>query len=409
MRVRVWLRSLAAFSTLGLRAVAALAQASADPNLVHRALLGPPPGPSPMALVDGSRAQRAHFEFPQEIGVNWRARVTGPVTAEPVVDQLGRVVIVHERGSLSELDAKGATRWSLRLGDAAPSTGPALLSGGVRVVLNHDNRLLRISEDGKLLGSHATGLSGAAKPLLPLRDGGLALAAGNSVLRLDQAGRAIARAELTGDALMLLALGARVLVVSESGAVQRFYATGKLLDQGHFGHRLRNVALRDGTLYAVTADNQLMSLELKTRAIRTLFKASQGKGLLPQLALGVDSVHVMGQDGILRRISGTGHEVTQTSFSGGPADSGGALGALRGSSALMLADQHDRLIVARAGAETLLIQADGSQQRIAGSACLSPSALTPLSGNGVLLTCRSGELIAMARSAGARPNPNGAQ
>ena len=92
--------------------------------------------------------------------VLWRARVTGPVTLEPVVDERGRIALLHERGSFSMLTSTGTTSWSVRLGDAAPGASPAVLSDGTLAVYNFDDRLLRLDRNGNLLSSTQLGLKG---------------------------------------------------------------------------------------------------------------------------------------------------------------------------------------------------------------------------------------------------------
>lgn len=385
-----------ALSLLGLT-VGAEAEPEIDADLVQRVTLGPARGASPMTGVNGARTRQANFVLPSSITVGWRARVTGPVTLEPVVDATGRIVVLHERGSLSQLDARGRQEWSLRLGDAAPSVGPALLSDGVRVVLNHDNRLLRISEEGRLLGSTATQLSGKAAPLLPLEDGGLVLAVEGALLRLDHQGRAIARAQLGQAVAGVLKTDSGVLAVSRAGSVYRFYGTGKLTHKGELGQHVGALAWSGSTLYAVTEARTLVGFDVASQTARVLYTTPPSASLANWIALGSHAIFVASSDGTLRGLGPSGKELLRSLVSD-PQRGGTRQGALRASMPLALADRGRQLLVTQPGAESLLIERDGAHRRIAGSACLSPVSLTPLISRGVLLTCRNGELSALQES-----------
>ena len=384
----------------------ALAGSSVDPDLVQHVSVGVPQGPAPMGAVRPSRSRQAPFSFPDNMNVRWRARVTGPITLEPVIDRAGSIVVLHERGSLTQLSPNGKSEWSLRLGDAAPSTGPALLSDGIRVVLNHDNRLLRIDDKGEVLSGTRTGLNGRAIPLLPLPEGGLALAAADGLLRLDHHGSPVARASTDADIVALLGSADGVLAVTEPGTVFRFYGTGKLVVRGHFGDRISAVALSGTTLYGITADQRLVSLELTNQRTTTLYSALPSKPLLPWLAVGRRAVHIASPDGTVRGFAASGRELLHTQVAAHPV---GAVNAplLPSSMPPGLADRDNRLMVARAGAETVLLGSEGARVSIGGSACLSPNALTPMVDGHVLLTCRNGELIAMGGDGSPAAKPSG--
>src|SRR5688572_11151700 len=143
-----WLRmsrmreSLRLLSIALTAAPASFAQGDIDADLVQRRTVGPAPASAATSASTVSRSRRADFAFPGSMKVQWRARVTGPITLEPVVDRAGRIVVLHERGSLSMLDRTGTSAWSVRLGDATPGVSPAVLSDGSFAVYNFDDRLL---------------------------------------------------------------------------------------------------------------------------------------------------------------------------------------------------------------------------------------------------------------------------
>src|SRR5690606_2979368 len=166
----------------------------------------------------------------------WRARVTGPVTLEPVVDDKGRIVLLHERGSLSMLSDAGKPSWSLRLGDATPGVSPALLSDGTIADYNVDGRLLRIARAGNLVGCAQLGLKGKPASLLPLENGGAALAVEDDLVRVDHRGEVVARAEAEHVIAELVSSRGSVIAVDKQGRVYRFHATGVMNPQGTLGH-----------------------------------------------------------------------------------------------------------------------------------------------------------------------------
>jgi hypothetical protein len=302
---------------------------------------------------------------------------------------------MHERGTLTQLNDDGKSEWSVRLGDASPSTGPVLLSDGTRAVLNHDNQLLRISEEGRVLTETPTGLRGKPSPLLPLADGGVAIAVGDVLLRANHRGEVSVRAHADAAIGMLFWSRGGVLAVAVTGRVFQFQATGKLIEKGHFNRKVAAVALSRDSLYAVTTDQQLVSVNLRTRALKTLFSAAPNKNLWPWLAIGKRAVFVATTDGGVRALWGAGPELTRFIASTRAAGGRGP-GSLLSSAPVGLADLGNHLALAQAGSELLVHAPDGSYYGVPGGACLSPVALLPLATQSILLTCRNGELLAIA-------------
>lgn len=373
------------------------AQETIDPDIVQHATVGFSPGFAVTSAVSVTRTRQARFELPRAMSVGWRARVTAPVTLEPVVDDRGNMFVLHERGSLSSLDGHGKMRWSLRLGDAAPSVAPSILSDGALVVVNHDQRALRIDPAGTLLSSTPLGLKGKPRAMLPLVNGGSAIAIGDTVIQLDHDGKVVARTQARDAVLDLLQSDRGVLAVTESGEVYQLHGTGRLSIKGSFGARVQAVALASSRLFAV-AGQQLMSLNLENQRARALFTAPAARNLQPWLALGSRAIYVAASDGAVRSFDPAGKEL----FRVVPSDFDVAHGApalLPSNFPPPLADNGRQLMIARPGSETLVIEPDGAHRRIDGSACLSPTALVPLGGQSVLLACRNGELLGMQKRA----------
>jgi len=396
-------RSLSALSRNLLRLVsltltastASFAQTEVDADLVQRATVGPPAATAPTSSSAVTRARQANFEFPSSMQVLWRARVTGPVTLEPVVDEGGRIALLHERGSFSMLSSTGTTSWSVRLGDAAPGASPAMLSDGTLAVYNFDDRLLRLDPDGNLLSSTQLGLKGRPSALLPLERGGVALAVDEDLVQVDHRGEVVAQARAEHPIAELLQSPSGVIAVDKQGNVQRFHATGQLSAHGSFGRSVVAVALSGETLFAVTAGQHLMSFQLGTQTARTIFSAAPNKTLQPWLALGPKTIFVIASDGTLRGLSHTGRDRMRLVL--GDGDPNRPMAALLPSATTpALADAGARVILAGAGSETIVVDADGSHHPIASSACLSPTSLTPMPKQRVLMTCRNGELLALA-------------
>jgi DNA-binding beta-propeller fold protein YncE len=350
-----------------------------------------------MAGVSAARAQRAPYALPGSLKIGWRARVTAPLSFDPVADTGTKIVIVHERGTISQLDGSGKTEWSLRLSDATPNAGPALLSDGSRAILNHENTLVRLSRRGAVLSRTPTDLNGTAGPLLALKDGGLAISAKNRLVRIDHRALPIGQAEATCHVLTLVESSAGVMAVCKTGVVYRFYSTGKLSEVGRFEADLRTAALAGGALYAITSDHRLLSLDLTHKLSVTLFRAAPKQNLIEWLALTPEAVHIASADGIVRAISPTGKPVWQTaSVASTPASS--SIATALGSVLVGVTGSNGRLAIARAGSELLLLEKDVSRKQTSGAACLSPTALTPIGGGRLLLSCRSGELFGLEAS-----------
>ena len=381
-----------------------LAQTGVDADLVQRATVGPPAAAAPTSAAAVTRARRAPFEFPKAMEVRWRARVTGPITLEPVVDPTGRIVLLHERGSLSMLSDTGTSAWSVRLGDATPGVSPALLSNGNVAVYNFDDRLLFIDRAGKLRNSTQLGLKGRASALLPLQRGGVALAVDDQLVLVDHRGELVARAETEDNIAELLQARTGVIAVDKLGKVYRFHATGQLSPLGTFGRSVSAVALSGDTLFAITAGQILMSFKLETQTARTIFSAAPNKSLQPWLALGPKTVYFAASDSTLRGLSYAGRERMRLLL--GDSDPTRPVAALLPSATTpALADAGSQVLLASAGSDAIIVEADGSHRRIASSACLSPLSLTPLPRQRVLVTCRNGELLALAPARGATPAP----
>ena len=84
-RMRESLRLLSIVLTV---ASASFAQGDIDADLVQRRTVGPAPASAATSASTVSRSRRADFAFPGSMKVQWRARVTGPITLEPVVDRV---------------------------------------------------------------------------------------------------------------------------------------------------------------------------------------------------------------------------------------------------------------------------------------------------------------------------------
>jgi len=377
-------------------APSSLAQGDIDADLVQRTTVGPAPASAATSATTVTRSRRADFAFPASMKVEWRARVTSPITLDPVVDRSGRILVLHERGSLSMLDGKGTSAWSVRLGDATPGVSPAVLSDGTFAVYNFDDRLLRIDLRGHLASSTQLGLKGRPSALLPLRNGGILLAVDDNLVQLDQRGHPIARAHAEHPLAELVQSAAfGVLAIDKERHVHRFHATGQLSPQGAFGTGVAAVALAGEVLFAVTTGHQLLSLNLRSQTVRTLFSAAPNKTLQPWLTLGRNGVFIASSDGTLRGLSHGGRDLMRLVLGDGDSDRpGGTL--LPSATTPALADKESHLMLASAGSETLLVQADGSHRRVPNSACLSPTSLTPMPRQRVLLTCRNGEIIALS-------------
>ena len=96
------------------------------------------------------------------------------------------------------------------------------------------------------------------------------------------------------------------------------------------------------------------------------------------------SAHAFSSDGILVRYRADGSEAQRV-----PIDPG-ARKAPGSEDALLLAD--GRLLVARAGAEVVVVTPTGEVSTIPGSACPDPLGLAPVGPSSIVLACRSGNV-----------------
>jgi hypothetical protein len=137
-------------------------------------------------------------------------------------------------------------------------------------------------------------------------------------------------------------------------------------------------------LLARLGAHRLLSFDL--RAHRTVMSVEDATLELdgPVLFDAERSAHAFSSDGILVRYRADGSEAQRV-----PIDPG-ARKAPGSEDALLLAD--GRLLVARAGADVVVVTPAGEVSSIPGSACPDPLGLAPVGANRVVLSCRSGNV-----------------
>ena len=153
--------------------------------------------------------------------------MSGGVEQPALVDEAGDVIVALAVPDLVKLSDDGGNEvWRARLGAQAPAAPPVLTSGGDIVVVSSAGQAIGVSASGTLrfttpLGARARGDAEVAP--LALRDGGVAIAIGSTLLELDETGAIRARVALDERPTGALIEGPEgVLVIGVSGAVSSF-------------------------------------------------------------------------------------------------------------------------------------------------------------------------------------------
>jgi hypothetical protein len=364
-----------------------------DPTLPLYFAVGDPPGAAPMEGVDAARSGRARAPLPRRPRVLWRARVPGSVDAPLLVDAQGNVLAFGNPPHLSQLDVRGQLLWSARLSMTPASA--VLTSDGSRVVLGTLGQLAYFDAKGNVTSRQTLRLPviGSLAHPLPLDDGGLALAVGGAVLRLDAGGEVVARSVVDDDVRTLLRDRAALLLVTARGDVLEWKPPHEPVARGSFGGKVDGAALSaPGRVLAVVDRTRLIELKLATGTRHVRFP--DGPLILrgPPAIAPASASRVASVDGLLLGHDASGRETLRVPLEPtalGPADAGAA--GLPGRAAPpLLTDAEGRVAFVRAGLDAGVVSSDGEMASAAGAACSDPVALAPAGARRMLVACRSG-------------------
>lgn len=359
-----------------------------DPTRAHRFSVAP-------AQVAGPTSP---LPLPRTPQVKWRVRVAGGILHPPSVAPDGAVLLTLVTPTLVQYDARGRLEWRERLPGASPAAHSALVLGdGSRVVLTQNGEAVALSPRGRLL-RHVTlpfANLDAQTSVASSEDGGLLIASGRRVTRLDSALRVVFSTRLEHEVRSLVG-AARPLAVSGNGAVVELGASGQARPRGSFAGRVDAVA-HVGTrrLLAVVDGRRLSELDLDTETLTTRF-AEPDVELAPSLAGNAA--------GELRAVLGVGGEFLLALSPDGREKFRAALPSNRGGNPSAAAFGHPTrgevllgpdgsALIARAGLDIVAVQPDGSVARAEGSACAEPLLPAGMPSKSAVYACRSGIVL----------------
>lgn len=362
-------------------------------------MVGPPRGAAPMQRIDGARSGKSQSALPTAPRVLWRARIQGGIAHPAVVDERGSVVVSSPIAVVTELGANGKTAWAARTGSSPPAVAPVLTSDGTRVVLTDAGDLLGFDPNGRqrfAVPLRVPASAAAADPL-PLADGGLVVAGGRHVLRLDRGGSTRTRARVDANAVALLARGSATLIVTDRGDVYEWRSGAEPSKLGSFGGGVSGAALHGSRLIAVVDGKRLVDLDLVTSTRHERVEIPRGLGGPP--ALGADgSTRVVTLDGLLLAHDRTGKETLRVALEP-PTVLGdaGATGFASSASPPVIVDAKGNVGFVRPGLDAGVVDPAGSIHAATGAACLDPVGVTPAGPDRMLLACRSGVVFLLGR------------
>jgi outer membrane protein assembly factor BamB len=246
-----------------------------DPTMPRTVVVGPPRGAAPSERLDPFRSGRASTNLPAVPVELWRRHVSGNIDVPPLVDATDAIIVALTIPELLKIGPDAREIWRQRLGTAAPMAAPTLLSDGTIAVVTAAGIAFGFTSNGTLRFATPLGVPRRDTDTAPLglADGGLLVAAGGTLVELDNDGAIRARAALdehpgsteraTG-AVLDSPLGA--LVTTVSGGVYSFRPPAPPRRVGSFGGTIaRGAALADDrTLVAVVDGRRLVALDLPT-------------------------------------------------------------------------------------------------------------------------------------------------
>lgn len=326
--------------------------------------------------------------LPRKPSVQWRVRVAGGVSQAPSVAPDGAVLLALTTPTLVQYDARGRLEWSARLGASPAAQSAIVLGDGTRLVLTQGGEALSFSARGRLLRHDALPFASldATTSVAPTDDGGLLIAAGRRLLRLDASLSVTLATRMEQDIRGVLP-GDPPLVVGSNGAVYELSQEGETLRRGSFSARVDAIArLAPRRLAAVLDGHRLAELELDAETLTTRVSEPDLE-LSPSLSSNAtgELLSLLGSE-FLVALNAQGREKFRA-----------ALPVLDGlsrptSSDVLLGPDGSALVV-RAGLDLLAVAPDGTVSRTEGSACAEPLRPASIGPGSVVYACRSGIVL----------------
>jgi hypothetical protein len=375
-----------------------------DPTSPVTIVVGPAPGFSPMGRVDGSRRGRARDALPDHPQVLWRHAALGALDFAPLAVDWSGAIVAASAGlpQLIQLNRDGAEQWRVRTGIGPSVTGSVILGDDTRAVVTGAGDLVGIYPNGRIRFVIALELPerNAHLGLLPLDDGGLAVAAGHDIDELDGDGRRRDRTHLTerisGPLLttrhgIIATTAAGSVFVIRSGFAKRLGSLGG--DPGQPG-----ATSPDGrSLVAVVDHQRLVAFDLTSGTVATVHSVSD-QSLHGPVVIGADDARVLVTwNGVLTRIGRAAGDVRRTPLDNRAetlmTDAGKVDFAQLDESPPPVTDPEGRIGFARVGGRVGIVSADGRVRMVTGSTCGSPAALSPAGPRRMVIGCRDGTVV----------------
>ena len=375
-----------------------------DPTSPVIIVVGPAPGFSPMGRVDGARRGRARDALPDRPQLLWRQAALGALDFAPLAVDSNGAVVAAGAGlpQLIQLTRDGAEQWRARTGIGPSVTGCVILGDETRAVVTGAGDLVGFYPNGRTRFMIALELPerNAHLGLLPLDDGGLAVAAGHDVDELDGDGRRRDRTHLTERI-------SGPLVTTRHGVVATTAAGSVFVIRGGFAKRLGSLGGDPGepgasspdghSLVAVVDHQRLVAFDLTTGSVETVHAVSD-QSLHGPVVLGADDARVLVTwNGVLTRIGRAAGDVRRTPLDIRAetlvTDAGKVDFAQLDESPPPLTDGEGRIAFARVGGRVGIVGADGKVRMVTGSTCGSPAALAPAGPRRMVIGCRDGTVV----------------
>jgi outer membrane protein assembly factor BamB len=402
-----------------------------DPSLPRAVVVGDPRGASPSERVDAARTGRARTLLPQQPIELWRRHVTGGIELLPLVDADNNILIALTVPEAIKLGPDGKEVWRVRLGTHPSKVPPILTSDGSLVVITAAGQAWGISPNGTVRFTTPLGVRGGEIETAPLalRDGGLVVAAGPTLLELDRDGQVRARTALeakpgnldsrvTGALLAAPPGDARIagatLFTTETGSVYSFRPPGAPHKLGSFGGFLKKGAgavLADArTLLAVVDNRRVVALDLPTGTTHVRASATPSSYLDGPVTLGPAArgglTLVALQSGLLLGIDAAGNEKLRVALekppptldAGAPSVGGAVVGGSVGffgpielkPSPPLIVDPAGSVGFARINGRVGVVGPEGSIALAGERVCGTPIGVVPAGNKRMLLACRDG-------------------
>jgi hypothetical protein len=375
-----------------------------DPTRPVTVVVGPPAGIAPMARVDGGRTGRSPHLLPVRPKVAWRRASHGGLDLGALaVDAKGAIVVPSAtQPEVSQLSPDGAATWRSATGRGPSIAGAALLGDGTRVVATSAGDLFGFAPDGVTRFAAPLDLleRNARVGLLPLDDGGIAIASGQEVSEVDADGTVRQKARL-GERTMgpLLATRLGTIATTSSGGVY-LVRPGYARRIGTFGGEPSEsgASTVDGrTLWAVVDHQRVVALDLANGTTQVRFAVTDQSLHGPVVFGRSDTLLFTTWTGVLVMLDPNGAELRRTSLeprlSSLITDAGKVDFAALEESPAPIADADGRVAFARVGGRIGVVAPDGSTSLVANPGCPSPAALSPAGPKRFAVGCRDGTVL----------------